>query len=69
MLAEGEVATVSEAITSQDELEQDPVEPSDVLRQMLDKTLDTWFREFGERASNKLASAVLKDMATNLRGS
>jgi ParB family chromosome partitioning protein len=69
MLAEGEVATVSEAITSQDELEQEPVEPSDALRQMLDKTLDAWFREFGERASNKLAAGVLREMAKSLRES
>ena len=69
MLAEGEVKTVSEAITSQDELEQEPVDPSDVLRQMLEKTLDAWFREFDEQASNKVAAAVLKEMARTLRES
>lgn len=69
MLAEGEVATVSEAITSQDELEQEPVEPSDVLRQLVEKALDTWFREFGEQASNQLAAAVLKEMAKSVRES
>jgi ParB family transcriptional regulator, chromosome partitioning protein len=69
MLAEGEVETVSEAITAEDELEEEPVDPSDVLHQMLDKTLDAWFREFGERASNKLAAAVLREMARSLRES
>jgi ParB-like chromosome segregation protein Spo0J len=69
LLAEGEVATVSEAITSQDELEQEPVDPSDMLRQMVEKALDTWFREFDDRASNKLAAAVLQEMARSLRES
>lgn len=67
MLAEGEVATVSEAITSHDGVEQEPVAPADVLRQMLEKTLDAWFREFAEEASNKVAAAVLKDLAKSLR--
>jgi len=69
MLAEGEVDTVSEAITSEDDLEEEPVDPSDVLRQMLEKTLDAWFREFGEQVSNKLAAAILRETARSLRES
>ena len=67
MLAEGDVETVSEAITSDDEIEQEHVEPSDVLRQMLEQALDAWFREFGEQASNKVAAAILKAIAKSLR--
>lgn len=67
MLAEGEVETVSEAITSHDGVEQEPVEPSEVLRQMLERTLDAWFREFRGTASNVLAAAVLENVAQGLR--
>lgn len=69
MLAEGEVDTVREAITSEDDLEEEPVDPSDVLRQMLEKTLDAWFREFGKQVSNKLAAAILSETARSLRES
>ncbi len=67
MLADGEVETVSEAITSHDGVKQEPVEPSEVLRQMLERTLDTWFREFRGNATNVLAAAVLENVAQSLR--
>lgn len=67
MLADGEVATVSEAITSHDGVEQEQLEPSEVLRQMLDRALDAWFREFRKQASNVLAAAVLENVAQSLR--